>query len=479
MRGPSRPVASSLTAIDSTYRIAWILILTSLLCPTIGGSVTGGYYPFALYILANIIRPEAMPSFRGAVHPVRVSIFVLALFSNAAFLMASYLRRSGTLPRSTRILLVAWLVVDVSVAIVLPDFAKAPGYWLWLASIAALVWTFVVLPSRAPAQGPAAPTRARRGPEVTEDGTVPVLIWIWLGWIVFWLGVSYVHRPGPDAGPASPAARAATLVPHALTGYFNDEAHLFSAGDVERFNSLLAGFEKETSNQIAVAVYADAPDGAIEQFTIRTADLSRLGRKGLDNGAILFVFANARLARLEIGYGLESVVNDGRAGNRLDTLLVPAWQRGETAQAIDATLGALLEDVRGAYTGGRMPGRVAVFARQLAVEIPRAVRGAWPAIQGTPPDARIGITFFGSLFGLALIDGLGQAVRLLRNTVRGPVNLFKRRAFTTGFEQVQFDSVLDAVKVLVLFGVVIFALVGIVVVAGGGAFGGGGALRHW
>ncbi|HEX9367808.1 MAG TPA: TPM domain-containing protein [Vicinamibacterales bacterium] len=478
MSGPSRPVPSWLTSIDSTYRMAWILLLASLMCPTIGGSVTGGYYPFAFYILANIMRPDVMPSFRDAVHPLRVSVFVLALFSNVAFLMASYLRRSGTLPPSTRGLLVACLVVDVSVAIVLPDFAKAPAYWLWLASIAALVWSFVVLPSRAPAFAPAAHTPARRGPEITEDGTVPVLVWIWLGWIVFWLGVSYVPLLGPDAGPVSPA-RAATLVPHALTSYFNDEAQLFSPGDVERFNNLLAGFERDTSNQVAVAVYADAPDGAIEQFTIRTADLSRLGRKGLDNGAILFVFAKPRLARLEIGYGLESVVNDGKAGSRLDAMFVPAWQRGETVQAMDATLGALLEDVRGAYTGGRMPGPLAVFARQLVVEIPRALRGAWPVVSGMPWDARIGITFFGSLFALAFFDGLGQALRLLRNTVRGPVNLFKRRAFTTGFEHVQFDSVLDAVKVLVLFGVVIFALVGIVVIAGGGAFGGGGALRHW
>ena len=62
---------------------------------------------------------------------------------------------------------------------------------------------------------------------------------------------------------------------------------------------------------------------------------------------------------------------------------------------------------------------------------------------------------------------------------RAATNLFKRRALTTGFQSVQIDSILDAVKVVVLFGVVIATIVSIVVVAGGGAFGGGGALRHW
>src|SRR5258708_7340506 len=64
MSGPSRPVPSWLTSIDSTYRMAWILLLASLMCPTIGGSVTGGYYPFAFYILAILLRPHASPPSR-------------------------------------------------------------------------------------------------------------------------------------------------------------------------------------------------------------------------------------------------------------------------------------------------------------------------------------------------------------------------------------------------------------------------------
>ena len=306
-----------------------------------------------------------MPSFRDGIDPFRVSIFTIALFSNVAFALAPYLRRCATAAMSTRVLLFAFLAVDLSVAIVLPDFATAPGYWLWLAAIATIVWTFAGRQQRPQMPAP-----------VAGVATVPPLIWIWLGWTVFWLAVTFADRLLPAEAPHETIARARPLAPHPLTSYFNDQAHLFDPGDVARFNATLAQFEKDTTNQVAVAIYDDAPDGAIEDVTIRTADLSRFGRKGLDNGAILFVFAKPRLARLEIGYGLEPIVNDGKAGSRLDTAFVPAWQRGETVEAIDATLAALFEDVRDAYTGGKMPGPISVFARQLVVEIPKALRGA-------------------------------------------------------------------------------------------------------
>jgi len=71
----------------SLYRLAWILWAASLVCPSSGGSVNSGrYYPTAFYMLAYVIRPEAMPAFHRGFDPCRVAIFTLGLFSNSAFL---------------------------------------------------------------------------------------------------------------------------------------------------------------------------------------------------------------------------------------------------------------------------------------------------------------------------------------------------------------------------------------------------------
>lgn len=307
----------------------------------------------------------------------------------------------------------------------------------------------------------------------------PTPVWLCLAWTIFWLSAPYLGRRGPDATASTATVRPGTLTPHALTGYFTDESHQLSAADVERFGSELAQFEKETSNQIAVAVYSDTPEAQIEEFTIRTAALSRLGRKGLDNGVILFVFPTARVVRLEVGYGLEPVLNDAKVGAILDRSLVPEWSRGQPAQAVEETLAALFDNVREAHRTGRMPGILAVFRRQLAVELPRFIRDAWPVVRGMDLKTRVVIAFLGSLIVMGMFDGLVQAIGLLRALGRGTVNLVMRRPLTRGIKPVQIGSLMDSLKVLLIFAFALASLVGIVVVAGGGAFGGAGALRHW
>jgi uncharacterized membrane protein YgcG len=324
---------------------------------------------------------------------------------------------------------------------------------------------------------PTAMTRVVARPPDRRIGRTP--IWLCLAWTIFWLSVPYLGPRRQDATTSTAIVAPGNLAPRALVSYFTDEAHLFTGVDVERFNSVLAKFEKETSSQIAVAVYAETPDVQIETFTLRTAELSRLGRKGLDNGVILFVFPTARIARLEIGYGLEPVLSDGKVGAILDQSLIPAWSRGESTEAVEATLAALFDNVREAYRAGRMPGILTVFRRQLAVELPRFIRDAWPEVRGIDLQTRIVIAFIGSLIVMGLFDGLVQAMRLLRAFGCGTVNLVMRRPLKTGIKPLQIESLVDSVKVILIFAFALASLIGIVVVAGGGAFGGAGAIRHW
>jgi uncharacterized membrane protein YgcG len=246
-----------------------------------------------------------------------------------------------------------------------------------------------------------------------------------------------------------------------------------------QLNGALSNFEKGTSNQIAVAIYPRAPLGAIETFTIETADRSRLGRKGLDNGAILFVFVAERAARLEVGYGLEGVLTDVDAHRILDTLLVPAFAKGDYADGLDTALGAIFATVQDAYKRDRMPGKAAVFWRQLKVEVPKLLGQAWPALRSIPLEGRIGIAFFGSLLGLGIWDGLWQFGRLLRNLAHGAANLAARRPFSAGMESVGLDSIIDTFKVFGIALAFIAGAAGLVIVAAGGAFGGAGTLVHW
>ena len=188
------------------------------------------------------------------------------------------------------------------------------------------------------------------------------------------------------------------------------------------------------------------------------------------------MFVAEKIARIEVGYGLEGVLTDVDAHRILDTQLVPAFAKGDYAEGLDTTLGAIFVTVQDAYKRDRMPSKPAVFWRQLKVEIPRLASQALPALSGLDLEARIAIAFFGGLLGLGVWDGFWQFGRLLRNLAQGAGNLAARRPFNTGMESVGLDSVIDTVKVFGIALAFIAGAAGLVIVAAGGAFGG---LARW
>ncbi len=127
-----------------------------------------------------------------------------------------------------------------------------------------------------------------------------------------------------------------------------------------------------------------------------------------------------------------------------------------------------------------MPGRFAVFWRQLTVEVPRFAKSVLlDLLVALPTEARIAITFFGSFILLGIWDGFVQARVLARNGVIAVRNLRAARPVFARTQSVAGSSIMDSLKVLLFVGFVAYAAVGIVVIAGGGAFGSGGSTLHW
>jgi uncharacterized membrane protein YgcG len=459
---------------------AAVLLFAGLWWPTPWGTAEGGTASTALYVIGNWMRPENFPDSAHGFLP-RSWVLGLASITNVVFIVGLGLRDTPNPSRAFQGMLIGAVVVDVAAAFILRDFAQMPGYWLWVAAVAAIMWAFVARP--ATGQAPPGYVRAHLlaggAPGASRTG-LPALVWAWIGWFVFWSvisGLSHWVKPEVANAPVNAASRVARAT--ALTGYVNDFAGAFRDETTERLGAALAQFEKETSTQIAVAVYPQLPDVPVEEFTIRVAELSRLGRKGLDNGAILSVFAKDKVARLEVGYGLEGVLTDVETYRILESVLAPAWNADDREKAVEGTLSAVMASVRDAYQAGRMPGRLAVFWRQLTVEIPKFVKGALPTLVAMPTDARFGISFFGSFLLLGMWDGFVQTRRLLRNAFLAVRNLRAGKALSKGTQAIRLDSILDTLKVLLFIGFVAYCFVGIVVIAGGGAFGGAGSLLRW
>ena len=223
-----------------------------------------------------------------------------------------------------------------------------------------------------------------------------------------------------------------------------------------------------------MAIDTDTP-ASVEDFTVRVAEASRLGSSGVDNGAVLFVFPSARVARLEVGYGLEPILNDAKIGGLLQTTFGPAWRRGDHAAALTATVDALAAIVKEAHTAGRTTTRAAVVRRRFAVGFGKLRQGALPALESVLPGQRLFLTFFIVLLGAGLFSGVRGATNIARLVARRIAG--RREGKPVG--SIDLDSMWDSVKLMAMAVGMVLAAAGAVVVAGGGRFGGGGAFCRW
>jgi uncharacterized membrane protein YgcG len=443
-----------------------------------------------LYVYAKTVAWWATPpGSAGGLGFVQGAVLALALFSNIAFVYALYLRDERAISIAWKALLLILLAIDASVALLVPEFARLPAYWIWLAAIATLAVGYVVLGGTSAAHD----SQDRDAPSEIDRGEVPKFVWVLLGFTVFWIAVSAInHAFPPDA--ATMATR------DSLTGYVNDRAHVLTADETSRLTALLQKFDAVTPSQIAIAIYPRAPAGSsIEDFTIQTAEHFPLGRAGLDTGAILFVFMGERAARLEVGYGLEGALTDAAAHRILEADLAPAFARGAYFAGLDATLNAIFPIVQDAYRRDALPGATTLWRKKLAAQRPTRLERMWRAISEATLPARIGSTLLGALISVAIWSmiwhrsrfaravghegAVGAAAtdwgRFIRDIGRGIANLRAKRPFSEGLERFDISTIWDTLRAV--FWVVAFFIpvAGVILIAGGGEFGGAGALIHW
>ncbi len=147
----------------------------------------------------------------------------------------------------------------------------------------------------------------------------------------------------------------AETLPPPPAAYFNDYAGLVSAADAQRLDAKLRQFANETSTQVVVAIFKNLPSPSLEDFTVRTAESWRVGRKDWDNGAVFFVFVEDRKMRIETGYGLEGALPDQLAGRILDNEVRPRFRAGDWAGGLEAGIDGIIAATRGEYKAPPKP----------------------------------------------------------------------------------------------------------------------------
>ena len=151
-----------------------------------------------------------------------------------------------------------------------------------------------------------------------------------------------------------PWAAAALEVP-ALKGRVNDYGGMLPPEAESRIETLLKDLEEKDSTQVVVLTVPSLDGDSLEDFSMRVAERWKIGRKGLDNGAILVIARDDRKVRIEVGYGLEGRLTDLTAGRIVRDRIVPEFRAGRFDQGVLNGVVALTEVVRGEFQAPAQP----------------------------------------------------------------------------------------------------------------------------
>lgn len=144
----------------------------------------------------------------------------------------------------------------------------------------------------------------------------------------------------------APLSRAEITIP-LFESYVTDLTATLSINEIMQLEEKLTEFEKKKGSQVAVLIVPTTQPETIEQYSIRVAEAWKLGRKDIDDGALLLVAKNDKALRIEIGYGLEGVLPDAMTKRIIEEIIVPHFKEGQFADGIGAGIEAILRLIEG------------------------------------------------------------------------------------------------------------------------------------
>ena len=139
-----------------------------------------------------------------------------------------------------------------------------------------------------------------------------------------WLALMLCWSVGAAADVAVPV----------LSGRVVDQTFTLGMDKQATLDRTLKDFEARRGSQVAVLIVPTTAPESIEQFSIRVAEQWKIGRRKVDDGAILVVAKDDRKLRIEVGYGLEGALTDVTAHRIIDEIIVPKFKTGDFAGGI-------------------------------------------------------------------------------------------------------------------------------------------------
>jgi len=148
---------------------------------------------------------------------------------------------------------------------------------------------------------------------------------------------------------------AALSIPPAPTHYVTDTVGALSPSTRDSLEGELRGFETLSGHQVIVWIGDTTGGTPLEEWTAEAGERWKVGRKGKDDGAILFLFMRDHKVRIEVGYGLESALTDADSHRIITETILPKMKSGDTEGAIVDGAVAMLQTVTPSFQSVAAP----------------------------------------------------------------------------------------------------------------------------
>ena len=132
-----------------------------------------------------------------------------------------------------------------------------------------------------------------------------------------------------------------------LKARVTDLSGTFSAAQIAELDSILAQFEARKGAQVVVLMVPTTEPEVIEEYSIRLADAWKIGRKDVNDGAILLIAKNDRRMRIEVAYGLEGILPDAIAKRIIAETIAPKLRQGDYYGGARAGVEQMLKVIEG------------------------------------------------------------------------------------------------------------------------------------
>ncbi len=116
--------------------------------------------------------------------------------------------------------------------------------------------------------------------------------------------------------------------------YVNDYANILSDETKDFIMANSVELNKATKAQIVVVTVPSLDGQDIESYATSLFRKFGIGDKDLNNGLLILVALEERLCRIEVGYGLEGILPDGKTGRYQDEYMIPYFKEDNFDEGI-------------------------------------------------------------------------------------------------------------------------------------------------